>query len=90
MRSSSRHDRVIARIHRIAGQVAAIERSVLSDAPCADTLHIVSAVRGAVAALMDELIQEYLSAQVAAHDITDEDREKAAAELATVLRRYIR
>lgn len=90
MRSSSRHDKVIARIHRIAGQVAAIERSVLSEAPCADTLHIVSAVRGAVAALMDELIQEFLSAQVAARDITDEDREKAAAELATVLRRYIR
>ena len=85
MRSSSRHD---TRIHRIAGQVAAIERSVLSEALCADTLHIVSAVRGAVAALMDELIQEYLSAQVAARDITDAELEKAAAKLATVLRRY--
>ncbi|WP_411291048.1 metal-sensing transcriptional repressor [Sphingorhabdus sp.] len=59
MRTSSRHDKVIARIHRIAGQVAAIERSVLSEAPCADPLHIVSAVRGAVAALMDELVHEY-------------------------------
>jgi DNA-binding FrmR family transcriptional regulator len=90
MKTASRHDKIIARIHRIAGQVAAIERSVLAEAPCADTLHIVSAVRGAVAALMDELIQEFLSAQVAAREITDADREKAADELATVLRRYIR
>jgi|LauGreDrversion4_2_1035121.scaffolds.fasta_scaffold745550_2 DNA-binding FrmR family transcriptional regulator len=90
MKSSTRHDKIIARIHRIAGQVAAIERSVSAEAPCVDTLHIVSAVRGAISALMDELIQEHLRSQVAARDLSDEDRQKAATELATVLRRYIR
>ena len=72
MKSSTRHDKIIARLHRIAGQVAAIERSVSSEAPCANTLHIVSAVRGAISALMDELIQEHLSSQVVARDISDE------------------
>lgn len=82
--------KIIARIHRIAGQVAAIERSVSADAPCADTLHLVAAVRGAVAGLMDELVEDHLRLHVAAPDITAEEREKAVDELATVLRRYVR
>ncbi len=83
-------DKIIARIRRIAGQVTAIERSVNTDAPCADTLHLVAAVRGAVAGLMDELVEEHLHSHVAAPDITPHERKKAADELATVLRRYVR
>ena len=51
MKSSTRHDKIIARVHWIVGQVAAIGRSVSAEAPCVDTLHIVSAVRGAISAL---------------------------------------
>lgn len=82
--------KIVARIHRIAGQVAAIERSVAADAPCAETLHLVAAVRGAVAGLMDELVEAHLHAHVAAPDLSPEEREKGAEELATVLRRYVR
>ena len=46
--------KIVARIHRIAGQIAAIERSVNSEAPCADTLNLVAAVRGAVAVASGE------------------------------------
>ena len=87
---TSSRDKIVARIHRIAGQVTAIERSVTADAPCADTLHLVAAVRGAVAGLMDELVEEHLRAHVAAPNLTPEEREQAADELATVLRRYVR
>lgn len=83
-------DKIVARIHRIAGQVAAVERSVVADAPCADTMHLVAAVRGAVAGLMDELVEEHLRAHVAAPNLSPEERGKAADELATVLRRYVR
>ncbi|WP_298091201.1 metal/formaldehyde-sensitive transcriptional repressor, partial [uncultured Sphingomonas sp.] len=55
-------DKIVARVRRIAGQVAAVERSVLTDAECADTLHLVAAVRGAVAGLMDELVEDHLHA----------------------------
>lgn len=58
--------KIIARVRRIAGQVAAIERSVTADADCAETLHLVAAVRGAVAGLMDELVEDHLHAHVAA------------------------
>ena len=87
---SIHRDKIVARIHRIAGQVAAIERSVTANAPCADTLHLVSAVRGAVAGLMDELVEEHLRAHVAAPGLTPQERSQGADELAVVLRRYVR
>jgi DNA-binding FrmR family transcriptional regulator len=81
-------DKVLARIRRIAGQVAAIERYVASDASCGETLHLVAGVRGAVAGLMDELVAEHLREHVAAPDLTDEQRRQAADELAALLHRY--
>lgn len=85
---STNRDKIVARIRKISGQVAAIERSVVADAPCAETLNLVAAVRGAVAGLMDELVEEHLRAHVAAPELTAEERVQGADELAVVLRRY--
>lgn len=81
---------IIARVRRIAGQVAAIERSVQAETPCGETLHLVAAVRGAVAGLMDEIAEEHLRTHVAAHGLTAEERAQGADELATVMRRHFR
>lgn len=81
-------DQLTARVRRIAGQVAAVERSIAGDAPCADTLHLVAAVRGAIAGLMDEIVEEHLRAHVAADDLSADERRRGADELATVIRRY--
>lgn len=83
-------EKIVARVRRIAGQVAAIERSVTADADCAETLHLVAAVRGAVAGLMDELVEDHLQAHVAAPGLIDEERKAAATELAKLLRRHFR
>ncbi|WP_267432698.1 metal/formaldehyde-sensitive transcriptional repressor [Sphingomonas sp. GM_Shp_1] len=83
-------EKIVARVRRIAGQVAAIERSVVADADCAETLHLVAAVRGAVAGLMDELVEDHLHAHVAAPGQSDAERNAAAAELAKLLRRHFR
>ncbi|MET4898366.1 metal/formaldehyde-sensitive transcriptional repressor [Sphingomonadaceae bacterium jetA1] len=83
-------EKIIARVRRIAGQVAAIERSVAADADCAETLHLVAAVRGAVAGLMDELVEDHLHAHVAAPHLSDAERTAQAAELARLLRRHFR
>ncbi len=44
---------LLARIRRIAGQVAAIEKALEDEADCAVVLHQVAGVRGAVLGLMD-------------------------------------
>ena len=53
---------LVARVRRIAGQVGAVERALQSDSSCAQVLHLVAAVRGAVNGLMDEIIAEHLEA----------------------------
>lgn len=82
--------KLIARIRRIAGQVAAIERSVQAGAPCSETLHLAAAIRGAVGGLMDELFEEHLRAHVAAPELTQAERAEGADELLTVLGRHFR
>ncbi|MBB4630464.1 metal/formaldehyde-sensitive transcriptional repressor [Sphingosinicella soli] len=87
---TERKDRLVARIRRIAGQVAAMERAVSGDAPCSETLHLAAAVRGAVGGLMDELVEDHLRAHVAAPGLSDAQRTAGADELATVLKRHMR
>lgn len=90
MHISKNKDAILARIKRIAGQVGAVERAVQSDAGCAETLHLVAAVRGAVAGLMDELVADHLQAHVAAPGLSDAERAAAAEELTVLLRRHVR
>jgi DNA-binding FrmR family transcriptional regulator len=90
MHISKNKDAIFARIKRIAGQVGAVERAIQSDAGCAETLHLVAAVRGAVAGLMDELVADHLQAHVAAPGLSDAERAAAAEELTVLLRRHVR
>ena len=79
---------LIARVRRIGGQVAAVERALQSDADCSTVLHLVAAVRGAVNGLLDEVIAEHLEAHVAREGLSDEERARGADELLAAIRRY--
>ena len=81
-------DKLVARIRRIAGQVAAIERAITEEAGCTAVLHQVAAVRGAVGGLMDQLIEEHLREHVAQPDLDAAERAKGADELIEAMRRY--
>lgn len=79
---------LLARVRRISGQVAALERSQQSGSSCTDVLHLVAAVRGALNGLLDEIIAEHLEAHVSRAGLSDEERAAGAEELLTVIRRY--
>ncbi len=81
-------DALLARVKRIAGQVSAVERALGTDAGCAEVLHLVAAVRGAVNGLLDEIIVEHLEAHVADPSLSADERRKGAEDLITVIRRY--
>ncbi|MGH6745116.1 MULTISPECIES: metal/formaldehyde-sensitive transcriptional repressor [unclassified Novosphingobium] len=85
---SENRDALLARVKRIAGQIAAVERAIAGDADCSEVLHVVAAVRGAVNGLLDEVIVDHLEAHVAAPGLSEEERHKGAEDLATVIRRY--
>lgn len=79
---------LVARVRRIGGQLAAVERSLNADSDCATVLHLVAAVRGAVNGLLDEIIAEHVEAHVARAGLTDDERARGAEELLTAIRRY--
>lgn len=79
---------LLARVQRIAGQVAAMERSLAGGADCAELLHLVAATRGAIGGLMEKIIEEHLHAHVADPDLTPAARAEGARELMDAIRRY--
>ncbi len=82
--------KLITRVRRISGQLAAIERSIESEAGCSQILQQVAAARGAMSGLLEELIEDHLHQHVARSDLTDEERETGAAEMLAIIRRYSR
>jgi DNA-binding FrmR family transcriptional regulator len=81
-------EKLLARVRRIAGQVGAIERQLLGEAGCSETLQLVASVRGAVGSLMEELIEQHMRDHVARSGLTDEERQAAAEEMLALIRRY--
>ena len=81
-------DQLLARVRRIAGQIGAVERAIAEEASCAVVLHQVAGVRGAVAGLMDELIEGHVREHLARPGLTDAERLEAAEELIAAVRRY--
>ncbi len=84
----SNKDALLARVRRISGQVAAIERAISEEAPCGSVLHQVAGVRGAVGGLMDELLSDHVKQHLAQPGLSDAARAEAADELIAAIRRY--
>lgn len=81
-------DKLLARVRRIAGQVAAVERQLAGEADCSQTLQLVASVRGAVGSLMEEMIEEHMREHVARAGLSDAARSAAAEEMLVLIRRY--
>ena len=88
MHTKSNKDQLLARVRRISGQVAAIERAIDGEAGCSVILHQVAGVRGAVAGLMDQLIEDHVREHVAKPGLSQEQRQDGAEELIEAVRRY--
>lgn len=88
MHIQSNKEQLLARVRRIAGQVAAIERAIAEDTGCAAILHQVAGVRGAVFGLMDELVEDHMREHVMAPGLSDAERMQGGEELLAAVRRY--
>lgn len=83
--------RLLNRVRRIMGQVAAIEKTLDQEGECAEVLHNISACRGAMDALMAEVIEGHIRFHVLPQNgnVTDEQT-RAADDLVTALRAYLK
>jgi DNA-binding FrmR family transcriptional regulator len=89
--------KVKARINRIAGQVAGIQRMIDADKYCADILNQIAAVRSALDALGVEVLTEHLERCVLSLGTGREhartrlmSREQLLAEVRLALSRFLR
>jgi FrmR/RcnR family transcriptional regulator, repressor of frmRAB operon len=52
--------KLLARVGRIRGQVEAIERALNEEAECERIMHMIAGVRGGVAGLMAEVVEDHI------------------------------
>ncbi len=87
----SDRNKLLHRIRRIKGQLAAVERSLEGDAECLKIMHGLSACRGAVDALTAEVIEDHIRHHVVNPDRNPRSREaRAARDLIGILKTYLR
>ena len=52
--------KLLARVRRIRGQVEALERALAGEAGCETVMHQIVGIRGAVAGLMAEVVEDHI------------------------------
>lgn len=82
--------KLILRIKRIKGQIAAIERALEADQDCSDVLQLITAARGAMNGLMAELLEGHIRFHVVNPKQQNSEQALAADELVEIVRSYLK
>ena len=82
--------KLLNRVRRIGGQVDAIERALEAERECSDVLNLIVAARGAMNALMAEVMEEHIRSHVLRGAKPESPRTRAAEELIDVVRSYLK
>jgi FrmR/RcnR family transcriptional regulator, repressor of frmRAB operon len=83
--------KLLNRVRRIRGQVEALERALDDEKGCAQVLHLVAGVRGAITGLMAEVMEDHIRFHVV-DPAQERDAEKAqgAIELIEAVHAYLK
>jgi FrmR/RcnR family transcriptional regulator, repressor of frmRAB operon len=83
--------KLLVRVRRIRGQVEAIERALDGEAGCEQVMHLIAGVRGAIAGLMAEVVEDHVRTHlVDTEKHPDALRAEAAEQLLDVVRTYLK
>ena len=83
--------KLLNRVHRIRGQVNAIERALDHEQDCSDLLRTIAACRGAINGLMSEVIEGHIRFHVVDPDNKPTSRQaRAAQDLMDVVKSYFK
>jgi DNA-binding FrmR family transcriptional regulator len=83
--------KLLARVGRIRGQIEAIERALNDEAGCERIMHMIAGVRGSVAGLMAEVVEDHVRTH-----LVDPDKNpgalnaEAADQLIEVVHTYLK
>ena len=82
--------KLLARIRRIQGQAAAIEKALQNEADCMDVLQQIAAIRGAVSGLMNEVMEGHIRDHLGPDAENAAQREKDIDQIVGILRSYLK
>jgi DNA-binding FrmR family transcriptional regulator len=83
--------KLLARVRRIRGQVAAIERALESEAGCEQVMHLLASTRAAMAGLTAEIVEDHVRTHLVEPKAQALGlRQEAAEQLLSVVRTYLR
>jgi DNA-binding FrmR family transcriptional regulator len=81
--------KLLARVRRIRGQVEALERSLGEEAGCDRVMHQIVGIRGAVAGLMAEVVEDHVRNHLVSPQKNAVARD-AAEQLIEVVHSYLK
>jgi DNA-binding FrmR family transcriptional regulator len=84
------HQKLIARVRRIRGQVDAIERSLTQKEHCADVLMLLANIRGGVNSLMAEILEDHIRLHMMSGKKESMDSTELAEDLIDLVRAYLK
>jgi DNA-binding FrmR family transcriptional regulator len=83
--------KLLARVRRIRGQVEALERTLATEAGCDRVMHQIVGIRGAVAGLMAEVVEDHVRNHLMGPHQNGSALDSAAAEqLIDVMHSYLK
>jgi FrmR/RcnR family transcriptional regulator, repressor of frmRAB operon len=83
--------KLLARVRRIRGQVEGLERTLEAEKGCNEVLQQIVAIRGAMNALMTEVIEDHVRTHIASPAISSNaERAQGAEDLIEAVRSYLR
>lgn len=81
--------KLLSRVRRIRGQVAALEKALATDTECGQVLLQIAAVRGAIHGLMMEVLDGHLQEHVVVEK-SESRRAREAAVVTNLMRTYVK
>lgn len=82
--------KLLARVGRIRGQIEAIERALTEEADCERIMHMIAGIRGSVAGLMAEVVEDHIRTHLAPEKNPGALNAEAADQLIDVVHTYLR
>jgi len=81
-------EKLLVRVRRIAGQVAALEKALSEEDECSKILQLIAGSRGAMDGLMAEVLEGHIRLHVA--NPKAPDRTQATEDLIELIRSYLK
>ena len=88
--ASKEKQKLIARAHRIRGQVDAIERSLSQPEHCAEVLMLLANIRGGINSLMAEVLEDHIRLHLLPTDKSLAQPQELAEDMIDLVRAYLK